>query len=169
LFGYNGINKWTSLIDPKSNVATWDYDVQGRLTLKTYPDRSTVTYTYETTTSRLKSIFDALGQAKQYTYAQDNRLTGITYLNAANATPNVTYAHNSYFPRVVSMTDGTGASQYGYVAIGSLGARRLLSSPHLRFDGSVPHVACRRARHCQLGIRASASQSACIALRLTHR
>jgi hypothetical protein len=30
--------------------------VQGRLTLKQYPDTSTVSYAYETTTSRLKSV-----------------------------------------------------------------------------------------------------------------
>lgn len=125
LFGYNGINGLTSLTDPKSNVTSWDYDIQGRLTLKTYPDNSTVTYTYETTTSRLKSVLDALGQTKQYAYAQDNRLSGITYLNAVNTTPNVTYAYDPHFPRVVSMTDGTGTSQYSYIAAGSLGALQL--------------------------------------------
>ena len=34
--------------------------MQGRLTGKQYPDASTVTYAYETTTSRLKSATDTL-------------------------------------------------------------------------------------------------------------
>ena len=52
-----------------------------------YPDTSTVTYAYETTTSRLKSVTDALAQVKTYAYARDDRLTGITYTNAVNPTP----------------------------------------------------------------------------------
>jgi YD repeat-containing protein len=52
-------------------------DRQGRLTTKTYADTSTVTYAYETTTSRLKSVTDALGQVKTYAYAKDDRLAGI--------------------------------------------------------------------------------------------
>jgi hypothetical protein len=42
--------------------------VQGRLSGKQYPDTSTVTYAYETTTRRLKSITDALGQVKTFGY-----------------------------------------------------------------------------------------------------
>jgi YD repeat-containing protein len=59
LFGYNGIDELTSLTDPNSNATSWAYDVEGRLTQKTYADASTVTYTYENTTSRLKSTLDA--------------------------------------------------------------------------------------------------------------
>lgn len=36
--------------------------LRGRLTEKTYPDSTTLTYTYEDTTSRLKSVLDALGK-----------------------------------------------------------------------------------------------------------
>jgi YD repeat-containing protein len=44
------------------------YDVQDRLTLKQHPDTSTVAYSYETTTSRLKSVTDALSQVKTYAW-----------------------------------------------------------------------------------------------------
>jgi RHS repeat-associated protein len=125
LFTYNGIGELTSLTDPNGNVTGWTYDVEGRLIQKTYADTSTIAYTYENTTSRLKSALDALGQTKQYSYAQDNRLAGIAYLSAVNPTPNVSFAYDPYFPRVVSMTDGNGATQYSYVPIGSLGAPRL--------------------------------------------
>jgi YD repeat-containing protein len=85
----------------------------------------TVTYAYETTTSRLKSVTDALGQVKTYAYASDNRLSGITYTGAVNPPPNVGFTYDPYFPRLASMTDGTGTRQYAYVPVGSLGALQL--------------------------------------------
>lgn len=124
-FGYSPNSDLTGLTDPKGNLTSWAHDVESRITQKTYPDTSTVSYTYESTTSRLKSALDALGQTKQYGYAQDNLLTGITYLNAVNATPNVTFAYDPYFSRRTTMTDGTGATTYTYVPVGALGALQL--------------------------------------------
>jgi hypothetical protein len=72
-------------------------DVQGRLTGKQYVDTTTVAYAYETMTSRLKSIADALSQVKTFSYAKDNRLSGITYTGAVNPTPNVGFAYDAYF------------------------------------------------------------------------
>ncbi len=96
--------------------------MQGRLTGKQYPDTSTVTYAYETTTSRLKSVTDAASQVKTYSYAKDDRLMAIAYTGAVNATPNVGFTWDPYFPRLVSRTDGAGATQFTYVPVGSLGA-----------------------------------------------
>jgi len=59
LFGYNGIDELTSLTDPNSKRHELGVRCRGRLTQKTYADASTVTYTYENTTSRLKSTLDA--------------------------------------------------------------------------------------------------------------
>jgi RHS repeat-associated protein len=126
LYGYNDRGQVTSLTDAQSNVTQWAYDVQGRLTSKQYPDTSTVTYTYESTTSRLKSVTDALSQVKTFAYAKDHRLTGITYAGAVNPTANVSFTYDPYFPRVVSMTDGTGTRQYTYVPVGTLGALQVL-------------------------------------------
>jgi RHS repeat-associated protein len=125
LLAYNGIGKLISLTDPKNNVTTWNYDVQGRLTSKQYADSSTITYTYESTTSRLKSLLDALGQTKQFTYAKDDRLSGLAYLNAVNPTSNVAFTYDPFFTRLTSMTDGNGTTQYSYVPVGSFGALRL--------------------------------------------
>ena len=124
-FGYNRSGQITSLTDPRTNVTQWAYDVQGRLTSKQYPDTSTVSYGYETTTSRLKTITDATAQVKTYGYAKDDRLTGVTYTNAVNTTPNVSFTYDPYFPRLTAMTDGTGTRQYAYVPVGSLGALQL--------------------------------------------
>ena len=124
-FGYDNDGRLTSLTDPKNNTTHWTYDVEGRVISKTYPDTSALAFTYENTTSRLHSVLDALGQTKQYGYTEDNRLSGITYLNAINPTPNVAFAYDPYFPRLLSMTDGTGTTTYAYVPVGSLGALRL--------------------------------------------
>ncbi len=112
--GYDPAGNLVSLTDPKGNMTAWTYDVQDRQIAKTYADNSQVTYTYENTTSRLKSVLDALGQTKQYSYAIDNNLTGLTYLNAVNPTPNVSYSYDPYFARVTLMTDGVGATAYSY-------------------------------------------------------
>jgi YD repeat-containing protein len=125
VLAYNHTGQVTTLTDSKSNVTTWIYDLEGRLIGKQYADSTAVTYTYENTTSRLKSITDALGQIRQFSYAKDDRLSGIVYLNAVNPTPNVTFTYDVFFPRVVSMTDGNGTSQYSYVPVGSLGALKL--------------------------------------------
>ena len=62
---------------------------------------------------------------KTYIYAKDDRPLGIAYSNAANPTPNVSFTYDPYFPRLASMTDGTGTKQYTYVPVGSLGALQL--------------------------------------------
>ena len=62
---------------------------------------------------------------KTYTYAKDDLLTGVTYTGAVNATPNVSFTYDPFFPRLASMTDGTGTTPYTYVPIGSLGALQL--------------------------------------------
>jgi RHS repeat-associated protein len=125
LFAYNPDGELTSRTDSNGNLTQWAYDLEGRLITKTYADNSTASYTYENTTSRLHSVLDALGQTKQYGYDEDNELTGLTYLNAVNPTPNVSFAYDPYFPRRVSMTDGTGTTQYSYVPVGALGALQL--------------------------------------------
>jgi YD repeat-containing protein len=52
-------------------------------------------------------------------------LNGITYANAVNPTPGVSFAYDSFFRRLASMTDGSGTRQYTYQAIGSPGALQL--------------------------------------------
>jgi RHS repeat-associated protein len=70
-------------------------------------------------------VTDALSQVKTYAYANDDRLSGITYTGAVNPTPNVSFTYDPYFPRLTAMTDGTGTRQYAYVPVGSPGALQL--------------------------------------------
>jgi len=125
-FGYYENGKLKTLTDPNGNVTTWNIDVQDRVTAKVYADGKQFTNTYEATTSRLKSVSDPLGQTKQYGYALDDQMTSINYLNALNPTPNVTFAYDTYFRRLVSMTDGSGTTQFEYQPVGALGALHLL-------------------------------------------
>ena len=139
LLGYNGAGALTSLTDPNGNITTWNYDVEGRIISKQYADTSAVTFAYENTTSRLKSVLDALGQTKQYSYTNDDRLAGVTYLNTVNPTPNVTFSYDPYFPRLVSMTDGNGTTQYAYVPTGSLGALQLLQETRSLSNSTIAY------------------------------
>jgi RHS repeat-associated protein len=123
--GYDPAGNLVSLTDPKGNATSWGYDIQDRLTSKTYADNSHVTYTYETTISRLRGALDALGQTKQYSYTIDNELAGLNYLNAVNPTPNVSFVYDPYFARVASMTDGVGTTSYSYNPSYTDGAQQL--------------------------------------------
>jgi RHS repeat-associated protein len=114
-----------SLTDSNGHTTSWDVDLESRPVAKHYADGTETTYTYEITTSRLKSATDALGQTRNYQYTLDDRLAGIGYQNAVNPTPTVAYTFDPDFPRLVSMTDGTGTTSYSYVPIGKLGALRL--------------------------------------------
>ncbi|MEJ0062753.1 MAG: RHS repeat-associated core domain-containing protein [Alphaproteobacteria bacterium] len=114
-----------TLTDANGNVTTWDIDVQSRPTVKTFPDSTTETYAYENTTSRLKSVTDALGQIKTYTYNTADELTGIGYTNEVNSTPDVTFAYDTWYPRRTSMVDGIGTTAWSYIAVGTDGALQL--------------------------------------------
>lgn len=131
----------SDIIDANGNDTHWAIDIQSRPISKTYQygtaSATTETYAYESTTSRLHSITDALGQVKTFTYGEDDRITGITYTSSINTTPNVTFAWDTYFPRMTSMTDGTGTTSYGYTAIGTDGALKLASVTSPYTNGTI--------------------------------
>lgn len=114
-------------IDPLGQTTRFDRDVQSRLTAKRFPDGSKTSYFYEATTSRLKSRLDAKGQTTSYQYNNDNTLKLISYSNALQPTPSVRFTYDDFYPRISSMIDGTGATNYSYQAPGVLGAGRLAS------------------------------------------
>lgn len=113
-FEYCGCGLMDAIIDPAGQETSWAHDVQGRVTSKRYADGSTVTYNYENTTSRLKSIVDERNQYQVFTYNEDNTLSSSSYPNAAVATPTVSYTYDPNYPRVTSMQDGIGTTVYNY-------------------------------------------------------
>ncbi len=102
------------LTDPLGQVTTWFHDLQGRTTDKVYADNTTMSYAYESATSRLKSSTDAKGQVKNFTYFNDNDLKQVSYANAVVATPPVNFEYDSSYNRPTKMTDGTGDTTFAY-------------------------------------------------------
>jgi RHS repeat-associated protein len=128
-----------SLTDGNGNVTTWQRDIQSRITAKIFANGSQTSYAYESRTSRLKSVTDPLGQVANRAYAKDDRLTALNYTNAVNATPGVGFAYDAYFPRRISMSDGTGTTSYQYHPPGSLGALRLAAEDGPLADDTVAY------------------------------
>jgi RHS repeat-associated protein len=107
----------TTLIDSMGRATTWRYDVQSRPVAKQFADGSTITYSYENTTSRLKSRRDENGQHTVYEYYTDNDLKRVSYPDAVAATPTVSYTYDSDYNRMLTMQDGIGISEYTYYPI----------------------------------------------------
>jgi YD repeat-containing protein len=117
-----------AIIDAKGNRTSFNRDLQERLTQKVFADGTSISLTYENTTSRLKSRTDQNGQTKTYAYNRDNSIQGVSYAGALNPTANVTYTYDSAYPRMTSMADGVGTTTYTYNPIATspaLGAGRL--------------------------------------------
>jgi YD repeat-containing protein len=144
-YGWCTCGGLATLTDANGHLTTWNHDLQGRVTSKVYADSSQITYTFETTTSRLHSMTDARGNQAAYAYNTDNTLSGTTYTPASgvSSTPNVSFTYDTVYNRVSGMTDGTGTTSYSYNAItGSIttGAGRL-ASINVPIAGSTAAVA----------------------------
>ena len=125
--GCGGLEKIT---DALGHSTTWLRDARGRVTGKVYPDGKIVTYAFENTTSRLKSMTDARAQTANYQYFIDNNLKQVSYTNAVVATPMVSFTYGTNYNRVATMADGTGTTTYSYNAVVTgnvLGEGRLAS------------------------------------------
>jgi len=114
LYDWCGCGSLEGITDANHNTTSWKHDVQGRVTDKFYADQTSIHYTYEQTTSRLKTVTDAMGQNTNYTYYGDSNLKQVSYTNAVHATPTVNYTYDPIYNRLLTMTDGTGPTSYGY-------------------------------------------------------
>ena len=123
------------LIDGNGNATTWTRDLLGRTTRETRADNTHVDYVYENTTSRLKQVTDAKSQITNIQYFVDDALKQVSFANAQNATPTVSFAYDGAYPRMLTRTDGTGTTTYAYNPIAippALGSGQLAS-----IDGPV--------------------------------
>jgi YD repeat-containing protein len=104
------------LTDALGRVTKWTYDVQGRLTKKTYPDASEILYTYETKTSRLASTTDARGTVTSFAYYLDNALAQVAYAPGTGVpdSPTVDYEYDDDYRRVTEITSSLGEVSYSY-------------------------------------------------------
>jgi YD repeat-containing protein len=110
-FTYHNNGVLSGIKDSNGNRTTWDIDIQGRPTVRRYPDGTTENYAYEVSTSRLKSVTDARGQTKTYGYTADDLIKSLTYTGTVNPTPNVSFTYDPFFARRTSMSDGNGTTQ----------------------------------------------------------
>src|SRR6266404_3948225 len=130
LYGWCACGSLTSITDPRGKVTAFDRDLQSRVASKRFADNTSVSYIYENTTSRLKSMTDALTQTTNYQYFLDDNLQQISYAGALHLTPTVSFAYDPNYNRIASMTDGTGITNYGYLPVANrpaLGADQLQS------------------------------------------
>ncbi|MDR0457757.1 MAG: hypothetical protein LBH10_01815 [Burkholderiaceae bacterium] len=125
-YGYDRANRLISQTDANGSVTQWQRDIQGRVVAKIYPDNTQTTYAYDSA-GRQSTRTDALGQTRQNAYAADGQLTGISYANAVNPTPAVTWQWDAYYPRITQMSDGAGITNYGYTPAGQNGAGQIQS------------------------------------------
>lgn len=119
--GWCSCGSLTQITDPLNHVTTFAYDLQGRDSLKTYADGKTITYKYESTTSRLKEVTDAKGQKTQYSYFADGDIKQISYANAVVPTGSVAFTYDTKYNRIVSMKDTTGLTSYAYNSMQAIG------------------------------------------------
>ena len=113
-FSYCNCDSVSQLTDPNLNVTTFNYDLQGRTVGKMFADGSQEAYGYENSTSRLQFVSDPLGQITFFSYNPDDSLQWTIYINSINPTQPVNFTYDPAFPRVVTMTDGTGTTTYAY-------------------------------------------------------
>ena len=74
-------------------ATTWERDAAGRVLREIRADGlTTTTYTYDTTTSRLKTLTDPKQQVTTYAYNLDDTVASTVYTNAQIATPSVSLA-----------------------------------------------------------------------------
>ena len=106
-----GGDKLTKLIDANGNATTWDYDLQGRVTQETRADASSESYTYETTTSRLRQKTDRKGVTTTLEYFLDGKLKQKTY---SDTTPAVSYTYDPIDGLMLTAVNGTDTLTWTY-------------------------------------------------------
>ncbi|MDX3750613.1 DUF6531 domain-containing protein [Streptomyces sp. AK08-02] len=85
-YAYDSAQRLKTETDPRGNVAganpaayttSYDYDVQGRMSKVTDPERRTTSYSYDDN-GNVKTVTDALGQITSYEYNKANQPTRVT-------------------------------------------------------------------------------------------
>ncbi|MBS1996705.1 MAG: hypothetical protein JSS86_10355, partial [Cyanobacteria bacterium SZAS LIN-2] len=103
-----------TLTDPAGHVTTWQHDLQGRTTKKTYQDTTFSTYSYDPAVGRLVSSTDALSQTKNYSYYPDDSAYQTSYVGAINPTSVITRKWDPNYMRPASMQNDWGTISYTY-------------------------------------------------------
>jgi RHS repeat-associated protein len=141
-FGWCSCGQLATITDPKTQITTFNRDLQGRVYQKLFNDNTAINYLYDGQTvaqgvgasSRLQSATDAKNQRTNYTYFADDSIQQITYTDTSGQplnppTPTVSFTPDPNYNRVQTMIDGTGQTTYAYkpvtVSPPTLGANQL--------------------------------------------
>ncbi|MBO9712630.1 RHS repeat-associated core domain-containing protein [Sphingomonas sp.] len=112
-FSYSLNGQLATITDGNGHATQMVRDLQDRIVTKTYADGTSQTVDYEGSTSRIAMVTDAKHQVTSYLYNADDSVKSIAYTNALP----VAFTYDNVFPRLVSMTDGIGTTQYSYYPI----------------------------------------------------
>jgi YD repeat-containing protein len=118
-----------TLTDANGSITEWVRDIQMRVVSKAINSAVVFTTVYENSTSRVKTVTDAMEQVTNYQYYLDNSLKRVSYTGevslVALSTPEVNFTYDPIYPRLASMTDITGITNYTYWPAGALGAGKV--------------------------------------------
>jgi RHS repeat-associated protein len=112
--GYCDCDAISRISDPLGHTTNINYDIEDRPIARVFADGTRTALAYEHTTSRIKSVTDALAQVISYAYNVDDTPKSIVYLHATHVTPPVSFTWDAAFERILTMTDGTGKTAYSY-------------------------------------------------------
>jgi hypothetical protein len=107
----------STLTDANGKVTEWVRDLQMRVTSKRIDGALAASTEYEPSTSRVKKVTDAKGQVANFEYFADDTPKRVFYTDVAGnplSTPEVNFTYDPQRPRLATMTDTTGTTQYGY-------------------------------------------------------
>jgi YD repeat-containing protein len=107
----DGGDSLSKLIDPSGNATSWEYDLQGRVTKETRADTSSESYTYETTTSRLKQKTDRKNVTTTFEYFLDSKLKRKSY---SDTTPAASYTYDPVDGQMLTAANGTDTLTWTY-------------------------------------------------------
>jgi len=122
LYEWCNCGSMTKLTDRQGNETDWQYDLQSRPIEKDFAD-GTKQYTAYNVVGLVASSTDAKGQVKTYSYALDNRMTGVSY--SGTVTPSVSYVWDDDYPRITHVDSGTTSYGFTYRATGTTGAGQI--------------------------------------------
>lgn len=97
-----------SVTDPSGATTEWQYDIQGRLLSKQYPDGATWKFKYTSLAGRLESTTKPDLSTITFEYDADDALTKVDYSDVGTADLN--YKYDPVFPRLTDAWLGTSAT-----------------------------------------------------------
>lgn len=124
------------IMDPLGNYTAWEKDDAGRTRFKAYANRMGPTFTYETNSSRLASVFTKPYLSNpRFSYNTDDSTAVISNQIFAESFTVTAFNYSTVYPRLTSIVQdrrdfvgqGTEVYAFGYVPAGQPGAGSLAS------------------------------------------